>query len=320
MTPLCPTAFELEAAVRACRLIGAGAYAVDARHSYAVAPSGGIFNARHLEDGQALLERVGVLVRTDGWLAPAEEFATFASMPLDAATEFLLARYLMRELPLWLFTVADQGDAVIPEDVLDALGTVFDAQRRENFLLLMGRKVDEERMKVIGAAGEEFVVQSARTWLLKLGRPDLAADVCWLSQHSDDLGYDVSCPDPGGCRHRLEVKTSGPKPGVFSFFLSRNEARTGAADNHWSLVAVKENLASELYVAGWLTGDDLRPCLPTDHGGARWETVRIEIPTTSLRPGLPMLGHQHGVPVPPQAVDPARAVSKPADHVLDVLK
>ncbi|MFG1995302.1 protein NO VEIN domain-containing protein [Actinoplanes sp. NPDC048988] len=250
-----------------------------------------------------LLETVGVLVRTGDWLAPAEEFTTFASMPLDAASEFLLAHCLMREPPLWLFTVAEQGEAMIPEDVLEALGSVFDPQRRENFLLMMGRKVDDERMKAIGAAGEEFVVQSARDWLKGMGRLDLAADVCWLSLHSDDLGYDVSCPDPGGCRHRLEVKTSGPKPGAFSFFLSRNEARTGAADDHWSLVAVKEDLAGQLFVAGWLTGSDLDPFLPTDHGGARWESVRIEIPMATLRPGLPMPAHQHGKPIPARTID-----------------
>jgi hypothetical protein len=294
MTPLCPTAFELEAAVRACRLIGAGAEVDAARASYAVAPSGGIFAAKHLEDGQALLERVGVLERVNTWLAPAKTFKPLSTMPLEVATEFLLAHCLMHEPPLWLYTVADQGEAMIPEDVIGALGTIFDAQRREDFLIAMGRRVDDERLKAIGSAGEDFVVEEARAWLTDLGRADLAEDVCRLSLHSDDLGYDVSCPDPGGCRHRLEVKTSGPKPDVFSFFLSRNEARTGAADEHWAVVAVKEDLSGALYVAGWLTGQDVQPYLPTDHGGATWESVRIELALEALRPGLPMPAHVHG--------------------------
>lgn len=293
MHPLCPTAFELEAAVRASRLLGAGTTIQDALHSYAVAPSGGLFNANHLEHGQFLLERVGVLRRSDEWLAVNADFASLGAMPLEVATEFLLAHCLMAEPPLWLFTVADQGESMVPEEVLSALGTVFDPQRREDFLMAIGRKVDDERMRVIGAEGEEFVVSQARAWLLDLGRADLAQDVCQLSLHSDDLGYDISCPDPGGCRHRLEVKSSGPKPDVMSFFLSRNEARTGKADDHWALVAVKEDLDGGLFVAGWMTGNDLSAFLPTDHGGAQWESVRIEAPLAALRPGLPMACHTH---------------------------
>jgi hypothetical protein len=80
--------------------------------------------------------------------------------------------------------------------------------------------------RLLGALGEEFVVELERRRLRLLGRDDLAGKVEWVSRTvGEGLGFDVLSFDAGdGSERLLEVKTTGL--GKFSpFRVTANEVR-----------------------------------------------------------------------------------------------
>jgi len=92
----------------------------------------------------------------------------------------------------------------------------------------LARKIDysqrENRNRLLGEHGEEFVINFERFRLTQAGREDLVNDVEWSSKkHGDGLGYDIRSFDPVKDEEIfIEVKTTNS--GKYQpFYLSKNE-------------------------------------------------------------------------------------------------
>lgn len=179
---------------------------------------------------------------------------------------------------------------------MEALSQTFaDLQQRENYLLAIATKVDPQQLAALGEAGEAHVLQAWTEHLIQKGRQDLVADLVQVSRISDALGYDITGLDSTEALHHLEVKTISTQSRV-TFFLSRNEATVGAADEHWSLVVVRRTTQDSLVVVGWCPISVLSPHLPSDCGNGRWATARITLSDLELREGLPITPANPEVP------------------------
>lgn len=97
----------------------------------------------------------------------------------------------------------------------------------------------DHRNRALGRAGEEFVLHVEQRRLVKAQRPDLAANVRWVSaEEGDGAGYDILSFDPSGGERLIEVKTTNGTART-PFFLSRNEHETAAARaDSWRLYRV----------------------------------------------------------------------------------
>jgi hypothetical protein len=77
--------------------------------------------------------------------------------------------------------------------------------------------------RLLGKAGESFVVDLERHRLTQSERPDLAHRVRWISaEDGDGAGYDILSFNPTGNERLIEVKTTNGSART-PFFLSRNE-------------------------------------------------------------------------------------------------
>lgn len=98
---------------------------------------------------------------------------------------------------------------------------------------MLVRKFDpaerDHRNRVLGNAGEAFVVDVERKRLAASDRPDLARKVRWVTtEDGDGAGYDIRSFHPSGRERLIEVKTTNGAART-PFFLSRNEHDTAAA-------------------------------------------------------------------------------------------
>lgn len=81
----------------------------------------------------------------------------------------------------------------------------------------------DHRNRLLGNAGESFVVDLEKRQLTEAERPDLARKVRWISaEDGDGAGYDVLSFNRGGDERLIEVKTTNGSART-PFFLTRNE-------------------------------------------------------------------------------------------------
>ena len=79
------------------------------------------------------------------------------------------------------------------------------------------------RNRALGKAGERFVLDLERRWLIEADRADLAERVRWVAaEDGDGAGYDIMSFDPAGRERLIEVKTTNGSART-PFYLSRNE-------------------------------------------------------------------------------------------------
>ncbi|TMK40068.1 MAG: DUF3883 domain-containing protein [Actinobacteria bacterium] len=286
-----PPGHLIQAALEVARWLDAhGAPVQDARHTYIRQPTGGIYPPDDLRRAERLLVEAGLVREQDETLYPLPELTTLAFLDDDIAHETLLSHCLLAAPPPWL----NQEPLVIPPEAVPVLDALLpDAERREAFLIALGRRVQPEALEALGAVGEDCVTAAARAELEELGREDLAAAVRRVSLLSDQLGYDVVAPGPDDKTRRLEVKCSGRRAdGLARFFLSRNEGEVGRRDPDWALVYCQVDAATgagaeDVEIVGWCRARNLESYLPTDAPGGRWRTVEITMPLTALFDGLP---------------------------------
>ena len=147
--------------------------------------------------------------------------------------------------------------------------------------------IDQELRDEIGAAGEAAVMAACRDGLNELCSPHLAEQVQQVSLVDDTCGYDISAPSITGPARLLEVKTSGrDRPGLFEFYISRNEYSVGRRmPDKWALVACRWE-ASTASIVGWCRAAALAPYLPTD-GAGHWVQALVQLPFTQLVAGIP---------------------------------
>lgn len=95
------------------------------------------------------------------------------------------------------------------------------------------------RNRLLGRAGEEFVLEIEKRKLEKSQRPDLLKKIRWVSQdEGDGAGYDILSFEPDGRERLIEVKTTNGAART-PFFLSENECqRASASAESWRLYRV----------------------------------------------------------------------------------
>ncbi len=259
--------------------------------SLATLATGGLQAVPDLLHGCQLLEAFGLLREEDGALQPSGALLAAVQLPDTAARRAILTVCLTSSPPLWLSAATSEATIRyenIPEQAMETLAQTFaDLQQRENYLLAIATKVDPQPLAALGEAGEAHVLQAWTEHLLRNGRQDLVSDLVQVSRISDALGYDITGLDATEALHHLEVKTTSTQ-GRVTFFLSRNEATVGAADEHWSLVVVRRTAQESLIVVGWCPISVLSPHLPSDRGDGRWTTARITLCDLELEEGLPI--------------------------------
>lgn len=288
-----PPAHLVLAALRSGSLLDAyGSPVPAARTAYLLYPSDALYPPEDLRLGERLLLDCGLLLQEGDFLYPTDQLKELLAVEETEASSVLFERAVLAALSRGFAFVID---GAIPLDAFSvAEKLISDLDRREAFLLALGRKHDESFRAELGLRGEEFVAEYARNALTDLGLGNLAAEVRCLSKISDQLGYDVVAPRVGGKR-RFEVKTSARQSaGLFHFYVSRAEIDVGLVDPDWALVAcqaVDDGGAADggaaMALVGWCRARTLEPYLPIDGEGARWMSAELDIPTTLLEHGLP---------------------------------
>lgn len=106
-----------------------------------------------------------------------------------------------------------------------------------------GIKVDfgerDARNRQLGQAGEQWLLTILKANLLKLGRPDLADAVRWVSQEKGDgLGYDIEAYDSEARPLYIEVKTTNG--GIAApFLVTANEVAVSKEEaDHYAIYRV----------------------------------------------------------------------------------
>jgi len=185
----------------------------------------------------AVLEEVGY-----PFLSGYKPLSNYQGLLADVVLERLA---LDRELERLVATDADS--AVIPplpsfEDLVGAMVAPptpdrtrrrvrEDARNQYRLRIIPAGKnylEQEARNRVLGAAGEEFVVRFEQARLVRLGREHLAAKVEHSSRvRGDGLGYDVLSFEGDGRERLIEVKTTKHSKET-PFFVSANEVAVSA--------------------------------------------------------------------------------------------
>jgi hypothetical protein len=81
----------------------------------------------------------------------------------------------------------------------------------------------DHRNRILGKAGEAFVLEVERKQLTEIDRSDLAKKIRWVAaEDGDGAGYDVLSFDRSGREKLIEVKTTNGSART-PFFLTRNE-------------------------------------------------------------------------------------------------
>lgn len=287
-----PTLHELNSALFVVGLIDSGGNTIeDVRNSYGHAPSGGLYNAQDLVQGEQLLVQAGFLVERDGMLVPSTEALSLTQLDLGEANRLLTWRVLNSASPVWLSTAISPGAVapeLVPGDEWDRLDQIVTPEEREALLLSLGRRVDPAATSAVGALGEETVAEACKAHLRERGHPHLAEQVRRVSLISDQLGYDVVSPGHDEGSRRMEVKTTTSGPLVFEIILSRNEVEVGLADPAWRLVVCRSE-GESCTIAGWCKAADVEASLPRDVvTTGRWTAASIQLRAEVLRPGVPL--------------------------------
>lgn len=278
-----PTAHAIAAALHVAAIIDPrGSTVGDAFESYWHHATGGSFPPDDLKRGEALLLSAGLVTEQDGILYPTEDLRTLLDGTAEDATLVLTWRALAA-MPSAPSNVSDH----------DLAALVPDPDRREEFLIALGRTFDDTMRRELGAAGEELVVAEARQQLEGLGYPQLAREVRRVSLLSDQLGYDISAPRIHAPRRLLEVKATSTDEDTIAVALSRNEAETAQRLRDWYLVVCRVESTTPLagHIVGWARYDSFETLLPVDSAGGRWQQAEIRLRGADLIPGLPRPVH-----------------------------
>jgi hypothetical protein len=141
------------------------------------------------------------------------------------------------QLPPRVLAVADDAVTFVDAPKLEAPS---DRPWQLERLLKKFDPVERDRHnRLLGRAGEEFVLELERKKFIKLERPDLLKKMRWVSaEDGDGAGYDILSFEPDGRELLIEVKTTNGAART-PFFLSENECQRAAASaESWRLFRV----------------------------------------------------------------------------------
>jgi hypothetical protein len=184
----------------------------------------------------AVLEILGL-----PWITGYKPKANFQKAIFPAIDRFLTQNPAVLEPPPRVVREAPPlGDIFVPPPPV--------IQERDEFpnldpLRRLIRKFDpverDHRNRILGKAGEEFVLGLERRQLIEAGYGDLAQKVRWVAaEEGDGAGYDVLSFDKSGSEKLLEVKTTNGSSRT-PFFLTRNELSLATERPfHWRVYRV----------------------------------------------------------------------------------
>jgi hypothetical protein len=159
------------------------------------------------------------------WIRGYIPKANYQDAIFDGIDRFLAAHPAVLEP-----TKALQTKTISSEVFVDAPKPVLKEKLLPARLDRLIRKYDpvarDHQNRILGKAGEEFVVEVEKRRLIEANRNDLARLIRWVSlEDGDGAGYDVFSYDPSGNERLIEVKTTNGAART-PFFLSRNECST----------------------------------------------------------------------------------------------
>lgn len=276
-----PTRHEIVSAIHLAVLLAEKAARLgDARETYWKYAIGGVVSPVDLQLGEELLLKTGLAVLSGGVISLSADLSSLLDGDYEEIYSVILARTLSSES-----RIGFDKDKLRHELAADPL----DELTREDILLSLGQRFNDELRQQVGVAGEIIVEAAARAELRDLGHADLARAVQRVSLRSDQLGYDITAPRIGGGKRLLEVKATRSHGPTAIIYLTRNEAEVGIRLCDWALVLcrVDEFATADGEVIGWCTGAMLEPILPRDNEAAKWSTAEVTIAVDALIEGLP---------------------------------
>lgn len=147
------------------------------------------------------------------------------------------------------------------------------------------RKIDLQLLQKIGLEGELAVIKKLKEYLPESTHKRIRH----ISLVDDSAGFDIHTPSVRNSDnvHLLEVKTFS-KPGkLFSFYISRNEARVASNNENWRLLGVIRK-PNGYDILGTLEIDQFSQLLPIDASpNGMWESAKINLPISAFTPELP---------------------------------
>jgi hypothetical protein len=260
--------------------------------SWARTPSEGVVSPGELAAGFELLREVGLIVILARRVLPTVDLTALLAVSEDEACRALAGRLIAIRRPVWINAVTAGGivaTEMLPDQAAAALGQLFpDPTDREQFLLAIGRRFEDDDAKRIGDLAEVAVTEACRRELRTAGRDDLAKQVRRVSLTSDQLGYDITAPRLDRSARHLEIKgTRNANPDLL-IMISRNEVAVASHDPNWFLVVCIVYPDDRATVVGWTTQTLLTPRLPIDRAGrGGWRVAAVPLAQEELVPGLP---------------------------------
>lgn len=111
----------------------------------------------------------------------------------------------------------------------------------------------EQANQVLGLAGEQWIIEYEKRYLIKHKRPDLAQKIQHVSLEDDGAGFDILSFNLEGAEKKLEVKTTRYGKET-PFYLSPNELKTSQQQSeHYQLCRLYQfTTAAKFYT---LNGD-----------------------------------------------------------------
>lgn len=182
----------------------------------------------------AVLEELGL-----PWIFGYKPKRNYQAAIFDAIDRYLSVNddIVYQQGPPAILYIADEADVFIDPP---PLGPKADRPWQLDRLVKKFDPVERDfRNRLLGKAGEEFVLDVERKKLAKVERYDLARKVRWVSmEDGDGAGYDVLSFESTGQERLIEVKTTNGAART-PFFLTRNEHETAAARaDSWRLYRV----------------------------------------------------------------------------------
>jgi hypothetical protein len=166
----------------------------------------------------AVLERMGL-----PWVFGFKPARNYQNALFDAIDRYLSNGWIARyEQPssVPLFAKEDAG-VFVPVPALESAAVL--PEKLERLIRKFDPVERDFRNRVLGKAGEEFVLDLERNALSRHDRSDLARKVRWISEEDGDgAGFDILSYDASGNERLIEVKTTNGAAKT-PFFLSRNE-------------------------------------------------------------------------------------------------
>ena len=215
------------------------------------------------------------LLSGDLSLAPA-----LVNLPDDQLHQVLFSHALEASSPSWLpdadILVADSSD--MPHDAAAlAAGLGLPQAVAMSAIREIHGRIDLEARARVGAAGELALVR-----LLEARWPESTIHVALTD---DGFGYDIAFTLTENEWH-LEVKTT-KRRGRLVIYLSRHEYEVSLVDPYWRLVVVGLHDDDSPGVVATVEHERLLQRTPQEvHPEVSWQSVRLQVSTADLRPGL----------------------------------